>query len=107
MAHCALNRFHPLPWYLGLARTSSRRFQDVENALKGALFGYGLDFLNLLGFHHRDRALNQITHHRVNIAADVANLGELGGLNLGERRVGEVRKPAGDLGLADAGGTDH
>ena len=51
--------------------------------------------------------LDQVAHDRVDVAADVADLGELGRLDLDERRVGEPREPARDLGLADAGGTDH
>ena len=38
---------------------------------------------------------------------DVADLGELGRLDLDERRAGEPRQPARDLGLPDAGGADQ
>ncbi len=41
------------------------------------------------------------------VAADVADLGELGGLDLDERRAGQPGEPAGDLGLPDAGGADQ
>ena len=44
---------------------------------------------------------------RVDVAADVADLGELRRLDLHERRVRELREPARDLGLADAGRADH
>ena len=67
----------------------------------------GPDFLDLLGLDHRHRALHEVADHRVHVAADVADLGELGRLDLDERRVGEVGEPAGDLGLADAGRADH
>ena len=38
---------------------------------------------------------------------DVADFGELGGFDLHERRVRELRQAARDLGLADAGRPDH
>src|SRR5690606_2042129 len=42
-----------------------------------------------------------------NIAAHVADFRELCGFNLDEGRVGQLRQPAGDLGLADPGRPDH
>ena len=50
---------------------------------------------------------DQVADDRVDVAADVADLGELGRLDLDERRIGEPREPARDLGLADAGRADH
>jgi len=41
------------------------------------------------------------------IAADVADLGELGRLDLDERCVGQLGQAASDLGLAHAGRSDH
>jgi hypothetical protein len=43
----------------------------------------------------------------VDVAADIADLGELGRLDLQERRLRQLGQPAGDLGLAAAGGADH
>src|SRR6185437_11947320 len=57
--------------------------------------------------HHVDRALDEIAHHRLDVAADVADLGELGGLDLYERRAGELGETPRDLGLADAGRPDE
>ena len=54
-----------------------------------------------------DGDVDQVADDRVDVAADVADLGELGRLDLDERRVGEPRQPARDLGLADAGRADH
>ena len=51
--------------------------------------------------------LDQVADDRVDVLADVADLGELGRLDLDERRVGQPRQAARDLGLADAGGADH
>ena len=49
----------------------------------------------------------EICRRAMTIAADVADLGELGGLNLQERRLGEPGEAAGDFGLAAAGRADH
>jgi hypothetical protein len=53
------------------------------------------------------RFLDQIAHDLLDIAADIADLGELGRLDLDEGRVGQLRQAAADLGLADAGRADH
>jgi len=44
--------------------------------------------------------LDQVAHDLLDVAADIADLGELGRLDLDERRVGQPRQPAADLGLA-------
>ena len=67
------------------------------------LFDFGL----ALAAHHVDRALDEVAHHRLDVAADVADLGELRRLDLDERRAGELRETAGDLRLPDAGGADE
>ena len=54
-----------------------------------------------------DRGLDEIAHDRVDVAADVADFGELGRLDFHERRIGEAREPPCDLGLAHAGRPDH
>ena len=54
-----------------------------------------------------NRFLDEVARDLLDVAADVADLGELGRLDLDERRVGELRKPAADLGLAAAGRADH
>ena len=51
--------------------------------------------------------LGEVADHRLDVAADVADLGVLGGLDLEERRLGEPGEPAGDLRLPDPGGADH
>ena len=53
------------------------------------------------------RLLDQVAGDLLDVAADIADLGELGRLDLDERRVGELRQPPADLGLAAAGGADH
>ena len=51
--------------------------------------------------------LDEVADDRVDVAADVADLGELRRFDLDERRIGEAREAARDLGLADAGRSDH
>src|SRR5437867_143649 len=60
-----------------------------------------------LGLHHVHRELGEVADHRLHVTAHVADLGVLGGLHLQERRLGQLGKPARDLGLADARGADH
>ena len=54
-----------------------------------------------------DKRLDQVAGNLFDVAADIADLGELGRLDLHERRVGELGEAAADLGLAAAGGPDH
>src|SRR5512135_2998616 len=54
-----------------------------------------------------DADLHQVAHDGVDVAPDVADLGELGRLDLDEGRVCQARQAPRDLGLAHAGGTDH
>src|SRR5262249_4269337 len=56
---------------------------------------------------HVDRALDEIAHHRLDVASDVAHLGELGRLDFDERSTGELGKTASDLGLPHPGRTDE
>ena len=63
--------------------------------------------LEALVADHVHGQLHEIAHHRLDVAADVADLGELRGFHLDERRLREPREPARDLGLADAGRPDH
>ena len=73
--------------------------------------GVPLRLLDVLGHALRldqvDGDAHQVADDRFHVAADVADLGELGGLDLEEGRPGELGQAAGDLGLADAGGADH
>ena len=80
-----------------------RRQQHVEQALLGGVGGAVAHLARLGLARLLDRDLDQVADDRVDVAADVADLGELGRLDLDERRVGEPREPARDLGLADAG----
>ncbi len=91
----------------GCRRLGGGRQQHVEQALFGVHLGAVFDFFELFLAHHVDGDLDEVAHDGVDVAADVADLGELGGFNLEEGRVGELGQAAGDLGFADAGGADH
>ena len=54
-----------------------------------------------------DRLFGKVAGDLLDVAADVADLGELGRLDLDERRLGQLGQPPADLGLAAAGGPDH
>jgi hypothetical protein len=91
----------------GRPRARRRRQQHVQQALLGVLARARPHALALLLAQHRDRRLGEVAHHRVDVAADVADLGELRGLDLHERRARQLRQPARDLRLAHAGGADE
>ncbi len=93
--------------HVGEIHVAHRRQQDVEQALLGRvgrvaahLAGFGLPRL-------LDRDFHEVANDRVHVAPDVADLGELGRLDLDERRIGKPRQPARDLRLAHAGRPDH
>ena len=71
------------------------------------MLGARLHVLALPLARERDADLDQVAHDLLDVAADIADLGELGGFDLEERRAGELGQPARNLGLADAGRADH
>ena len=89
------------------AGSAGGRHQQVQQAFFGVALGALADFVEALLAHHVDGDLHQIADHGFDVAADVADFGELAGLHLQERRIGELRQPARELGLAHAGGPDH
>ena len=90
-----------------LHRSRHCRQQQVEQALFGVELGLVGDVFQLLLAHHVDGDLHQVADHGLHVASHVADLGELRRLHLHEGRVGQLGQPAGDLGLAHAGGADH
>ena len=88
-------------------RRARGRQQQVEQALLCGAARLVAHFLGLLGAHHVDGQLHEVAHHRLDIAADVADLGELRRLDLDERRLRQPGEPPRDLRLADAGRPDH
>jgi hypothetical protein len=81
--------------------------EEVEEAVLGAALGGDPDPLGALLADHGDRRLDEVADDGVHVAADIADLGELRGLHLDERRSGEAREAARDLRLAHAGGPDE
>jgi hypothetical protein len=81
--------------------------QQVEQPLLGQVLGLDPHRLGLLFLDHDDRQFHQVANHAFDIAADVADLGELARFDLDEGRLSEFGQAPGDLGLADAGGADH
>ncbi len=73
---------------------------------RGAL-GLVADLRQPLLVELADADLDEVADDRLDIAPDVADLGELGRLDLEEGGAGDPGDPAGDLGLADAGRPDH
>ena len=54
-----------------------------------------------------DGNFGEVANDGIDIAPNVTDFGEFGGLDFEERRIGEFRQTARDLGLADAGRPDH
>ena len=82
--------------------------QGIEHPLLGGQMRLGLhDLAPPVLLDEADPDLDQVAHDLLHVAADIADLGELGRLDLEERRVGEPRQPARDLRLAAAGRPDH
>jgi hypothetical protein len=88
--------------FTSLGTGAAGRAGDLD-ALLCQVFDFGF----ALVANHVDRAFHQVTHHAFDVATDVSHLGELGRFNLHERRTGQPRQAAGDLGLPDAGGADE
>ena len=81
--------------------------QRVDDALLGGDLRARCDVLALPLARQQDRDLDQVAHDLLDVAADVADLGELGRLDLEERGAREPGEAARDFGLADAGRADH
>ena len=81
--------------------------QGVEHPFLGAELGLGRDLAAHALAALLDGHLQEVADDLLHVAPDVAHFGELGGLHLDERRLGQLRQAAADLGLADAGGADH
>src|SRR5690606_33436357 len=88
-----------------LAETVARRRrrgladQRFEHALLGIDMGARLDVLAHLLAYQPDGDLDEIADDLLDVAADIADLGELGCLDLDEGRAREFCKAARNLGL--------
>ena len=90
-----------------VAATGVGADQGIEHALLGGELRAGLHVLALAFAGLRDRDLDEVANDLLDVAADIADLGEFRGFDLDERRAGEFGQPPRDLGLADAGRPDH
>ncbi len=84
-----------------------RGHQQIEQAFFGVALGALAHFVEALFANHVDGDFDQIANHRLDVAADVADFGELARLHFEKRRIGELRQAAREFGFADAGGADH
>ena len=90
----------------GLRRTGAD--ERIEQPLFRGELGARLQQLALCpASTMRDRDLDEIADDLLDVAADIADLGEFRRLDLEERRIGELGEAARNLGLAAAGRPDH
>jgi hypothetical protein len=71
------------------------------------LFRPRLHILAFLLANEGNADLDEVAHDLLDVAANVANLGEFGCFNLEERRAGKLGQAPGNLSLADASGAYH
>ena len=90
-----------------VAEDERRADQRVEHPFFGGQLRLGFDVLALAALDQRDGDLDQIADDLLDVAPDIADLGEFRRLDLQERRPGELGEAARDLGLAAAGRADH
>ena len=81
--------------------------QGVEDPLLRGRMRLGLDALAFLVPDEPDPDLQEVADDPLDVAADIADLRELGRLHLQEGRAGEPGEAAGDLRLAAARRSDH
>ena len=81
--------------------------QRLQHALLGLQCALARTSLRLLFARQRDGDFDEVAHDLLDVAADIADLGEFRRLHLEERRAGELGQPARNLRLADAGRADH
>ena len=110
-------RIHGPGWANGgvdlsrLVVVAPNRAQDAlwaaEHALASGVFGTVANLHDFLFAQQLDCSISQITDDRLDVAAYIANFGELGRFNLDERRVGQLGQATGDFGFTDTGRADH
>src|SRR3546814_929284 len=92
-----------------LARGLARAFagERVEQPLHRGLFGGGAHRFAAAVLFEPHGFLDEVARDLFDVAADIADFGEFGRLDLDEGGVGELGETARNLGLAAAGGADH
>ena len=88
-------------------RAGALTHQRIDHAVLGGGFGARLDVLAFAFTGLGDRDLDQIAYDLLDVTADIADFGELGGFDLEEGRTRELGEAARNLGLADTGRADH
>ena len=88
-------------------RARSGTDKGVEHALFGRLLGARLHIFPLLFANKRNADLDQITNDLLDVASHIANFGKFGRLDLEKWRAGKPGKTPRDLGLANAGRSNH
>ncbi len=81
--------------------------EEVEELVFGGFAGFDLNGSGFFFFEHFDGEFGEVADHGLDIAADVADFGKLGGFDFEEGSLGEFGESSCDLGFTDAGGTDH
>ena len=88
-----------------LARTLAGK--RVEQPLHRGFLSRGPNLVAATITLEPHRFLDEVAGDLLDVAADIADFGELGRFDLHERRVGELRKAAADFGFAAARRADH
>jgi hypothetical protein len=83
------------------------RIQHFDKLFEGALFGGGADFFDFFLLDEPDRRADEVSDHALHIPSHIADFGKFGGLNFNKRRLCQLSKSPGDLGLSHSRGTDH
>ncbi len=81
--------------------------EQIEQAFLDARLGRLLHVVFPFRADHVDRNVDEVAHHRLDVAAHVPDFGELRGLDLDERCARQPRQASRDLRLPDAGRPDH
>jgi hypothetical protein len=81
--------------------------EEIEKLLLDVRLRLPPHFRLLLAAHHVHRRLREVADHGLDVAAHVAHLGELRGLDLEEGAAAEAGQAARDLGLPHSRGPDH
>ena len=84
-----------------------RRQQNIEHALFRCLFGAVGDFIELFLADHVDGSLDEVAHHGLDVAADVAHFCVFRSFHLDERASGQPSQTPGNLGFPHARRPDH
>src|SRR4029453_5871269 len=83
------------------------RGEEGEQSVLGQLARPHAVLLLLLLAHHGDGQLGEVADDRLDVAPDVADLGELGRFHLDEGGLRQLARGAWDLALPDARGPDY